>query len=261
MPVVAGTILRGTRTTLTAVPVERLHANPEQPRRHFDGEALAELAASIAQHGILQPIIVKRAADGFMIMAGERRFRAAQLAGLTTLPALVRDDDPMEVAIIENLQRENLTPLEEAEGLGALIDQYGYTHEALAELIGKSRPYVSNTLTLRRLPSAIKQAVHAQPDVSREILISLARAESPEKQETLWRLTRARKLSVQRFRSEQAGEPVARDEIADLARIVRRLGRKLRALDTATLADAERQQLTRLLRRAQGRIVKTLAGL
>ncbi len=259
-PVVAGTILRGTRTTLTAVPVDKLRANPEQPRRYFDAEALAELAASIAQHGILQPIIIKRAADGFMIMAGERRFRAAQLAGLTTLPALVRDDDPMEIAIIENLQRENLTPLEEAEGLGALIDQYGYTHEVLAELIGKSRPYVSNTLVLRRLPAAIKQAVHAEPDVSREILISLARAESPEKQETLWRLTRARKLSVQRFRSEQAGEPVARDEIADLARLVRRLGRKLRALDTATLAEPERLQLARLLRRAQGRIVKTLAS-
>jgi ParB family chromosome partitioning protein len=89
----------------------------------------------------------------------------------------VRDDDPMEIAIIENLQRENLTPLEEAEGLGALIDQYGYTHEVLAELIGKSRPYVSNTLVLRRLPAAIKQAVHAEPDVSREILISLARAD------------------------------------------------------------------------------------
>lgn len=259
--VVAGTILRGSRTTLTAVPIDKVHPNPEQPRRHFDEAALAELAASISQHGILQPVIVKRDGAGFLIMAGERRYRAARLAGLTVIPALVRNDDPLEIAIIENLQRENLSPLEEAEGLGALIDQYGYTHEALAEVIGKSRPYVSNTLALRRLPEDIKREVHAQPDVSREILISLARAETPEKQATLWRLTRARKLSVQRFRAEQAGAPVARNEIADLARQLRRLGRRLRALDTAVLAPAERQQLERLLRRANARILRTLASL
>jgi ParB family chromosome partitioning protein len=259
--IAAGTILRGSRTTLTALPLDKVHANPEQPRKHFDRDALAELAASIAQHGILQPVIVKRDGDGYLIMAGERRFRAAQLAGMTAIPAVVRDDDPLEIAIIENVQREDLSPLEEAEGLGALIDQYGYTHEALAELIGKSRPYVSNTLTLRRLPDHIKQEVHAEPDVSREILISLARAESPEKQQTLWRLTRARRLSVQRFRSEQAGEPVARGEVAEVARLLRRLGRKLRALDTAVLADEERRQLERLLRRANSRLMRTLAAL
>lgn len=259
--VVAGTISRGTRTVLTAVSLDKVRPNPDQPRRHFDPDALAELAASIAQHGILQPVIVKRDGDGFLIMAGERRYRAARLAGLTMIPALLREDDPIEIAMIENLQREDLSPLEEAEGLGTLCDHYGYTHEALAELIGKSRPYVSNTLTLRRLPDHIKQEVHAQPDVSREILIALARADSPEKQDMLWRLTRARKLSVQRFRSEQAGEPVARGEITDVARTLRRLGRKLRALDTAVLAAAERQQLERLLRRAQSRILKTLAAL
>jgi ParB family chromosome partitioning protein len=259
--VVAGTIHRRTRTVLTAVPVEQLHANPEQPRKHFDPDALAELAASIAQHGILQPVVVKRAASGFLIMAGERRYRAAQLAGLTVIPALVRDDDPLEIAIIENLQREDLSPLEEAEGLGALIDQYGYTHEALAELIGKSRPYVSNTLALRRLPPHIKQDVHAQPDVSREILISLARAETPEKQDSLWRLTRLRKLSVQSFRTEQAGEVTGRDDITEIARTLRRLGRKLRALDVTALGDAERQQLERLLRRTNSRLLRTLAQL
>lgn len=259
--VVAGTIHRKTRTVLTALPLSAVRPNPAQPRRHFDVDALAELAASIAQHGILQPVIVKRAADGYMIMAGERRYRAAQLAGLSAIPALVRDDDPLEIAIIENLQRENLSPLEEAEGLGALIDQYGYTHETLAELIGKSRPYVSNTLALRRLPDEIKRAYHASPDVSREILISVARAPSPERQDVLWRLARLRKLSVQRFRSEQAGEPVGRSEIVEVARTLRRLGRKLRALDTATLAPPERQRLERLLHRTQARIMRTLAAL
>jgi ParB family chromosome partitioning protein len=258
-PFAAGTIHRKTRTLLTALPLSAVRANPAQPRRHFDPDALAELAASIAQHGILQPVIVKRAGDGYMIMAGERRYRAAQLAGLSVIPALVRDDDPLEIAIIENLQREDLSPLEEAEGLGALIDQYGYTHEALAELIGKSRPYVSNTLALRRLPEAIKREYHASPDVSREILISVARAPSSEKQDVLWRLAHLRKLSVQRFRSEQAGEPAGRSDVVEVARALRRLGRKLRAIDTAALAPAEQQRLERLLRRAHARILRTLA--
>lgn len=259
--IVAGTIHRRIRTTLTALPLTAVRPNPLQPRRHFDPDTLAELAASIAQHGILQPVIVKHDGQGYLIMAGERRYRAAQLAGLSIIPALVRDDDPLEVAIIENLQREDLSPLEEAEGLGSLIDQYGYTHEALAELIGKSRPYVSNTLALRRLPDGIKREYYASPDVSREILISVARAPSPEKADVLWRLARLRKLSVQRFRSEQAGEVPGRSEVAEVAHTLRRLGRKLRALDPVGLDPAERQRLERLLRRAQARIMRTLATL
>ena len=258
---VAGTVHRKARMVLTALPLTSVRANPSQPRQHFDNDALAELAASITQHGILQPVIVKHTPDGFMIMAGERRYRAAQIAGLTSIPALVRDDDPMEIGIIENLQRENLSPLEEAEGLGALIDQYGYTHEALAELIGKSRPYVSNTLALRRLPDPIKRAYHETPDVSREILISVARAPSPEKQDMLWRMARLRKLSVQRFRSEQAGEPAGRNDVVEVARTLRRLGRRLRALDTEALVPTERQRLERLLRRTQARIMRTLAAI
>ena len=259
--VMAGSVHRKMRTILAAVPVEDVRVNAAQPRRYFDPDALGELAASIRNRGLLQPIIVKKEDGGFLVMAGERRYRAAKLAGLKVVPALIRDDDPLEVAIIENLQREDLSPLEEAEGLGALIDKYGYTHESLAELIGKSRPYVSNTLALRRLPDYIKHEVHEHPDVSREILISVARAESPERQEMLWRLTRIRKLSVQRFRSEQAGDPGAQDEIADVARLIRRLGRKLRALDPAGLPADQRRHLARLLERAQARVSRTLARL
>ena len=256
--IVAGTMHRKTRTVLTALPLSAVRANAAQPRRHFDPEALEELAASIRQCGILQPVIVKRDGGGYVIMAGERRFRAARMAGLSAIPALVRDDDPIEIAMIENLQREDLSPLEEAEGLGSLLDQYSYTHESLAELIGKSRPYVSNTLALRRLPERIKAEYYQSPEVSREILISVARAETPERQEMLWRLTRMRKLSVQRFRSEQAGRPGAADEIAELERLVRRLGRKLRALDTAALPVDQRSRLTRALRRAQSRVARSL---
>lgn len=259
--IAAGTMHRKTRTVLAAIPLHAVRPNPEQPRRHFDADALAELAASVSHHGILQPVIVKREGDGYLIMAGERRYRAARLAGLATIPALVRDDDPLEIAIIENLQREDLSPLEEAEGLGSLIDHYGYTHEVLAELIGKSRPYVSNSLALRRLPEQIKREYHAAPEVSREILISIARAESPERQAMLWKLAKLRKLSVQRFRCEQAGDASTYSEIAEIGRLVRRLGRKLRALDAGGLGSAERQTLARILRRAEARLLRTLAAL
>jgi ParB family chromosome partitioning protein len=257
----AGTIHRRTRTVLAAVPIDAVRANPAQPRRHFDATALEELAASIERRGVLQPVIVKRQGDGYLIMAGERRYRAAKLAGLRVIPAVVRDDDPLEIAIIENLQREDLSPLEEAEGLGALIERHGYTHEALAELIGKSRPHVSNTLALLRLPDAIKSEVLGRPDVSREILISVARAESPARQDLLWRLAKLRCLSVQRLRSEQAGRPGAPDEIAELARLLRRLGRKLRALDMAELPAAQATRLHGLLARAQRRLGRSIAAL
>jgi ParB family chromosome partitioning protein len=194
-------------------------------------------------------------------MAGERRSRAAKIAGLRVIPAIVRDDDPLEIAIIENLQREDLSALEEAEGLGALIDKYGYTHEVLADLVGKSRPHISNTLALRRLPDRIKREYLAEPDVSREILISVARAETPERQDLLWRLARLRRISVQRFRSEQAGRPGAPDEIKELARLLRRLGRKLRALDTAELPAAQASRLQKLLGVAQRRIQRTAIGI
>ena len=257
----AGAFHRKTRTVLAAIPVDQVRPNEAQPRRHFDETALAELAASIEQRGILQPVIVKRSGDGFLIMAGERRYRAAKLAGLRVIPAIVRDDDPLEIAIIENLQREDLSPLEEAEGLGGLIDKYGYTHEVLADLVGKSRPHISNTLALRRLPDRIKREYLAEPDVSREILISVARAETPERQDLLWRLAKLRRISVQRFRSEQAGRPGAPDEIKELARLLRRLGRKLRALDTAELPAPQAARLQKLLGVAQRRIQRTVVGI
>jgi ParB family chromosome partitioning protein len=258
---VAGQLRSGNRTVLAAVPVAAVRPNPQQPRRHFDAAALAELAASIRDRGLLQPIVVKRDGDGYLLMAGERRWRAAQLAGLETVPALLRDDDPLEVAMIENLQREDLTPLEEAEGLGQLIDQFGYTHEAVAELLGKSRPYVSNTLTLRRLPEEIKAQYHADPCTSREILIDIARAETPERQAMLWRLAQLRKLSVRTFRAEAEGASAATDSIRELARLIRRLGRKLRTIDLATVEGDDRRHLERLLIHARTRLTQALKAL
>ena len=142
-----------------ALAVNAITPNPEQPRRLFDEEALGALAASIQRHGLLQPLVVRRIAGHYELIAGERRLRAAQQAGLETVPVVVRDaraEDRLELALIENLQRENLTPLEEAEAYRHLLDQYGMTQEELAERVGKSRPAITNALRLLGLPDAVK---------------------------------------------------------------------------------------------------------
>lgn len=150
------------------VPVEHLRANPNNPRRHFAEENLSDLARSIAEHGIVQPILVRpvRGDDlggaRFEIIAGERRWRAAQKAGLHEVPVVIRDVEDkqaLELAIIENVQRADLNPLEEAMGYQQLIDEYDYTQADLGDVIGKSRSHVANTLRLLKLPEAVRKLV------------------------------------------------------------------------------------------------------
>ncbi|MCW5889387.1 MAG: ParB/RepB/Spo0J family partition protein [bacterium] len=164
----AGTGAPVPATESPAAPVEvavaDISANPDQPRKHFDVEALAALAESIRHHGVLQPIVVRRAAQGYEVIAGERRLRAAQQAGIPHVPIVVREAEPqerLELALIENIQREDLTPLEEAEAYRHLIDEYGLTQEDLARRVGKSRPAVANALRLLSLPEPVKAQLEA----------------------------------------------------------------------------------------------------
>ncbi len=141
------------------IPVGRITPNPFQPRKSFDAAAMDELKASIAEYGVLVPVIVRKRGDNFELIAGERRWRASAALGRSTIHAIVResdDRDSLEVAIIENLQRENLNPLEEAAGFASLMDEHGFTQEDLAQRLGKSRPAVANALRLLALPDAIK---------------------------------------------------------------------------------------------------------
>jgi ParB family chromosome partitioning protein len=149
------------------IPIELIRRNANQPRRRFDEEELGELAASIAQRGVLQPILVRplpEAPGEYQIVAGERRWRAAQKAGLRAIPALVRDLDDlevMEVAIIENIQRTDLNPLEEAHGYAAMSERFNRSAETIAGIVGKSRSHVANTLRLMRLPKAVQEHLAA----------------------------------------------------------------------------------------------------
>jgi ParB family transcriptional regulator, chromosome partitioning protein len=144
------------------IPIERIRPNPHQPRKSFDPQALDELKGSIAEHGVLVPILVRELREGYELIAGERRWRACAALQRTTIPAIVRQSDDresLEVAIIENLQRENLNPLEEAAGIAELIDAHDFTQEQVAQRLGKSRPAVTNALRLLGLPEAIKALI------------------------------------------------------------------------------------------------------
>jgi ParB family chromosome partitioning protein len=144
---------------LREIPVARITPNPFQPRKNFDEAAMDDLRASISEYGVLVPIIVRKRGENFELVAGERRWRACATLQRPTIPAIVResdDRDSLEVAIIENLQRENLNPIEESAGFSSLMDEYGFTQEDLAARLGRSRPAIANALRLLALPDAIK---------------------------------------------------------------------------------------------------------
>src|SRR5215210_5729636 len=166
-----GALLPTTGGGLTEVDVEAIVPNPRQPRQRIDAEELKELASSIRAHGVLQPLVVRELPGGggrrFELIAGERRWHAARLAGLTRVPAVIKDVTPqasLELALIENIQRADLSPLEEAVAYRQLIDEFGLTHETLATRLGKNRVTITNTLRLLGLPDFLKAAL-----ASREI--------------------------------------------------------------------------------------------
>jgi ParB family transcriptional regulator, chromosome partitioning protein len=152
----------GDGRALTELPLGDISPNPHQPRQHFDEEGLASLAASIKAVGVLQPIIVRRVGGAYELVAGERRWRSARRAGLTTIPAIVRDVDDLasvEQALVENLHRADLSPLEEAAAYQQLIEDFELTHEQVASRVGRSRSAITNTLRLLQLPPSIHQLV------------------------------------------------------------------------------------------------------
>lgn len=147
------------------LPLKDIRPNPYQPRKTFDPKALAELADSIRTTGVFQPIIVRKSVAGYEIITGERRFRASKLAGKKTIPAIIRSfDDPemMEIAVLENLQREDLTPLDEAQAYDTLIKKLDLTQAEVSKRLGKSRPYIANYLRLLTLPDAVKKLLNEQ---------------------------------------------------------------------------------------------------
>ncbi|THV22161.1 ParB/RepB/Spo0J family partition protein [Peteryoungia ipomoeae] len=202
------------------VPIEFVSRTARNPRRYFDESELQDLAGSIRQHGIVQPVVVRTvAADRYEIIAGERRWRAAQLAGLVDIPVIVRDVDDrtaLELAIVENVQRSDLNPLEEALGYDQLIAEHGYTQNDLGEIIGKSRSHVANSLRLLKLPDPVRDmlaegslsAGHARALVSTPDPVTLARTIVSKGLS----VRDAEKLAQNHIKAQTSGGPVPKAE-------------------------------------------------
>ena len=192
--------------------IDEIRPNPYQPRKVFEEDALKELASSIKEHGVFQPIIAKRSIKGYELVAGERRWRASKLAGLTTIPAIVRDftdEQMMEIGLLENLQRENLSAMEEAEAYQTLMLNLSLTQEELARRVGKSRSHVTNILGLLRLPEEVKQMVnHAELSMGHARVLSKLEDEETIK-EMATRIV-SEKLSVREIEDIASSEPLAR---------------------------------------------------
>jgi ParB family transcriptional regulator, chromosome partitioning protein len=180
------------------IPIEEIETNPDQPRRDLGD--LSELAASIREKGIIEPILVRPAAEGrYQIIAGERRYRAAIEAGLGEVPCVVRETegaDAMEIALIENLQRKDLDPFEEADGLRALVDSFGYTHEQVAERIGKSRTSITESLSIATMPTQVRDLCRLADIASKSLILQIVR--QPNEKEMLALIERLQETGATR---------------------------------------------------------------
>jgi ParB family transcriptional regulator, chromosome partitioning protein len=196
------------------VQLDRITPNPDQPRMNFDESALAELAASIREHGVLQPVLVRPSGDPhhYQLVAGERRWRAARAAGLTEVPALIEqldDDTALEIGIIENLQREDLSPLEEAMIYDRMTSEHGYSVRRLAQKLGKDKGYIENRLRLAGAPTEIKQLVSLRKDTLSHAY-ELLKVDDPKKRRRLAAQVAAGELSLVKLRERIEGRQAAR---------------------------------------------------
>lgn len=224
----------GRQTGVQSIETARIRANPAQPRKAFDETSLAELAESVGQHGILQPILVRRVDDHYQIIAGERRWRAAQRAQLHSIPAVIRFDDDgsvAEIALIENIQRQDLNAIEEAEGYDSLISNHGHGQDAVAKVVGKSRSHVANMLRLLALPPTVREML-----VRGDLTMGHARAiASHDEPERLAREIVDSGLNVRQ--AEQLAKKIHPGAGRDIGRGVERQARQV----DADLAVLERQ--------------------
>ena len=232
------------------IPIDQIQPNPYQPRKYFDETAMAELAESIKQNGVIQPIVLRQGDDNDLILvAGERRLKAAQLAGLESIPAILTEGNPIEISLIENLQRENLKPVEEAEALDKMIKEFSYTQEQLAHVIGKARSTVTEILSLNRLPDPVKDECR-RADISRRVLIEIAKKNTAEEMTALFEKVKNENLTSEHVRKlSREKSDVKRKTPAGIAiEKTQNLYLTLSKLDTATISEEERDMLAQELR-------------
>jgi ParB family chromosome partitioning protein len=237
---------------LYQIPLTDLQADPNQPRKYMDPQALDDLAASITAHGVLTPILfrVVPPPDGAApdapptnyIVAGERRFEAAKKAGLTEIPAILVEGNTGEIALVENVLRQDLTPVEEAEALDRLMKEESYTQEKLGVIIGKARSTVNEMLSLNRLPQEIRDKCRNDPQVSRKTLIAIARKKQTRGMLTAWKKYEEKLKKEESGSGQKKSRPAATP--ADLKTLVDKTSEKLAGVDPSGWSDAEKTDFT-----------------
>ena len=232
---------------LYALPIGDIQPDPNQPRKYFDQEGLSDLTRSIQDKGVIQPVICAQTETGEVcLVAGERRLRAAQAAGLTEIPALFVNDKPEEISLIENSLRQNLTAVEEAEAAGHLVDDLKYSREQLGKILGKKASTINDILSLNRLPPEIRDECRVNPACPRRVLVEIARKKQPRAMLTLYKKYKEKGLTSDEVRAEAKKEHTAKtlaDQAAALLTGIAALHTRLEKIDWFALADEERSQI------------------
>ena len=228
---------------LYQISVIDFRTDPDQPRKYFDPVALQELADSIKRHGIIQPVLFRPAEQGWLtIVAGERRIAAAKLASVNVIPALLVEGNADEISLVENLQRRDLTPVEEAEAVDGIMKRHSYSQEDLVAVVGKPKASISELLSLNRLPAEIKDECRKDPSVPRYILVEIAKSKQERGMLTLYRKYKEKKLSKEQLKEQSWTKRKTSSEmlISSFGSLKTRLEKTAAAPD---LDDAQRQEL------------------
>ncbi|MDQ5910642.1 MAG: ParB-like nuclease domain family [Pseudomonadota bacterium] len=234
---------------IVEIDLDRLTPNPDQPRKWFDEAALQELAASIEKHGLIQPIIVKEAEeDTFIVVAGERRYRAHKLLGRATIAAIITQGNRDEIALIENLQREDLNPIEAAEALALMMERHHYSQDDLGRTIGKNRVTVNELLRLNTLPQKIKEECRTSDTLRKSVLIELARLDDESAQLQLWEeIKQGRPATVRAARERKTAQRLPKPRVEKAVQNGQRFILALKSLvNEEPLTEIDYQQLRAL---------------
>lgn len=244
------------------VDINQILPDPNQPRKYFDAEGIKELSESIKQKGVLQPIIIRKDAENrIYLVAGERRYRAAKMAGLSRIPAILTKGNPMEIALIENLQRQDLKPMEEAEALARMVEKHSYTYDQLALVLGKSKSTIAEIMSLNRFPEAIKDQVRRAEQYPRRLLVEVAKQKTPEAMAVLFDRIKKGGLNSTQVREIARGgtKSKSRTPAAIALEKVQNLNKHLNKFNLGTAEESQKILLIKEFHKLQELIKKVLS--
>ena len=243
------------------VKLSDITPDPDQPRKLMDERALHELAESIKEHGVIQPILLRKGDDGRnIIVAGERRFKASKIAGSKTIPAIFTTGNPAEIALVENLLREDLTPMEEADAIDRLKRESGYTSRKIAKFLGKAENTVSETLSILCLPKSVKKDLESNPNVPKRILVRIAALKNPKKMAGAWRKYKAGDISREKITKDDGNDKRSNKKTV-LLRFLKTSTKSLSDIQVDTMTEEDKLEVREELESLEQEIRNTLMKL